>query len=133
MKEKKTGSKFTILFSQANPIHIQAADILNRQPQRGKAHYIATAILHYENRNDAQPPPQVDEKSIEAVVSRLLRNRQESGASEPFVFAPDGQGEKMLVVSTDSVSEIYFDDAAEALGEDGFDAVANALDMFRRK
>ena len=99
MKDKKTGSKFTILFSQANPVHIQAADILNRQPQRGKAHYIATAIIHYENRNEAQPPTQVDEKSIEAVVSRLLLNRHKNGVGEPLGVASDDRGEKIPIAS----------------------------------
>jgi len=49
MTEKKMGTKFTILFSQTNPVHIQAADILNQQPQRGKAHYIANALVRLNN------------------------------------------------------------------------------------
>ena len=44
-----------------------------------------------------------------------------------------GEVEKIPHPDSDSAVELNFDEAMEALGEDGFNAVANALDMFRRK
>ena len=52
MKEKKDSMKFTILFNPNDSVHVQVADILNRQPQRGKAHYIAQAIVYYEKSKE---------------------------------------------------------------------------------
>ena len=49
MSGKMVDTRFTIQFSRTNPAHIQAAEILNQQGQRGKAQYIANAVLHYEN------------------------------------------------------------------------------------
>jgi len=137
MIEKKMGTKFTILFSQTNPVHIQAVDILNRQPQRGKAHYIANAILHYENRNEMQPS-MINGKSIEAVVKRMLDEMQISGADSVLVSAPAGQSDKQSLpepkLSDDiNYNDIDVDKAIDALGADGLKDVANALNSFRKK
>ena len=138
MIEKKMGTKFTILFSQTNPVHIQAVDILNRQPQRGKAHYIANAILHYENHSEMQSPVHIDEDSIKAVVKKILAEMQMSGASSLPVSVPVSKAERqsnpVLKHSYEiDYDAITFEAAMESLGEDGLQAVAGALDMFRRK
>ena len=132
MGSKKTGTKFNIQFSRDNPLHLQAADILNRQDERGKARYIVNAILHYENcceTPDMERPARIDEKHIEAVVYRILRDRGESGAEVSSISA----SAEPMQSEPRFDEEINFDEAIDALGEDGFKAVAGALDMFRRK
>ena len=132
MGVKKDYTKFHIRFNHENPLHLQAADILNGQNERGKAQYIVNAILHYENCGetpDIQRTARVDEKYIEAVVSRILRGRGESGANVSVVTA---LAEPVLTEPRFD-EEINFDEAMDALGEDGFKAVAGALDMFRKK
>ena len=134
MKEKKTGTKFTILFNRDDPVHVQAADILNRQPQRGKAHYIAQAIVHFEKFNgisDARRPTQIDEQLIETVARRMVSEMQMAGAGGlPIPVGRVGsQSEQQSLVITD----INVDDALEAIGADKINAFADALEMFKKK
>ena len=83
MTDKKSDRKFTIQFNRADPLHLQVSDILNRQMRYGKAQYIVDAVIHYNNCGlveSAFRPVRIDEKHIEAVVKRILQDRQESGA-----------------------------------------------------
>ena len=129
---KKTTTKFTIQFSQDNPLHIQAAEILNRQTQRSKAKYIAEAILHYE-RCDVVPNTKklmvFDEGQIEAVVNRILRDQQRSIHHSALAVSSIAGSS----VSQQSNEEIAYTNTLEALDEEGLGAIASALDMFRRK
>ena len=127
MSAKKDDMKFTIQFSKTNPLHIQVADILNRQDKRGKAQYITNAILHYENGGtpDARQPARNHEKMIEIIVNRLLR-----GKSQGTEVKHDSG---ISVKRTELIEEINFDGAMDSIGEDGFNAIAGALDMFRKK
>ena len=118
MSDKKTGRKFTVQFSRTDPSHVKAAEILNQYERFDKARYIVNAILHYEECNERKSA-KIDEKYIEAVVSRIMRENQVSGAKQSN--------------NQQSFGEINFDDAMEALGEDGLNDVADALDMFRKK
>ena len=132
MGEKRDFEKFHIYFDRKNPLHVQAAEILNSQKQRGKARYIASAVLHYENCGetpDIQRPARIDDKYIEAVVYRILRDREENGADVSAVSTPVERAENEPRFD----EEINFDEAMDTIGEDGFKAIANALDMFRRK
>ena len=132
MAGKKAGTKFTIQFSQTDPLHLQVAELLNQQGYHGKARYIVDAVLHYESCDatpDMQQPVWVDEKFIKAVVNRILHDRGECVVEESVssVSAVKKQEPQQ------PIEEINFDEAMEALGENGFSAVASALDMFRRK
>ena len=132
MADKKIGMRFTLQFNRVDPLHRQAADILNQLERYGKAQYIADAILHYEScdkSQDAKRPARFDEKVIEAVVKRLLRERGEIAdhVSADSIQKTQAENEPQFA------EEIFFDEAMDALGQDGFDAVAGALDMFRRK
>ena len=132
MYGKKTEAKFTIQFSRNDPAHLQVADILNRQKRYGKAQYIVDAVLHYINfglTEAAMRPVRLDEKHIEAVVSRILGNRSINGAGGLPVLASASQVEKLLQTGSD----VVLNDAIDAIGEDGLDAIASALDIFRRK
>ena len=126
MSNKKSDTKFTIQFNRNNPLHLQAVEALNRQNQRGKARYIVDAILHYENCSktpNTNPAAQLDEKSIEAVVNRILKDKQDGsrGNSVYSIPAPDNQEEENFDIEIDS------------LGKNGFNAIANAMAMFRKK
>jgi hypothetical protein len=111
MADKKDVARFTIQFSTTDPMHLQVIDILNRQGRRSKAPYIVSAVLYYESRAEmsVRKPAAVDADMIEAVVKRLL--------SEKSAPEPDG---------------IRFDNTLSELGQDGLDAVAGALDAFKR-
>ena len=132
MADKIVDTRFTIQFSKTDPTHLHVAEILNRQGRRSKAQYIVNAVLHYENCDampDAQRPARLDEKAIEAVVNRILRDRADAAADAPVVSVPIDPA----TMQSQPSEEINYDDALEALGEDGFNAVNGALDMFRKK
>ena len=136
MGVKKTGTKFTLQFSQTDPLHLQVAELLNKQGHRGKAQYLVNAVLHYENCDELpkiKRPVRVDEKIIEAVVNRILRDRGERIVEKTVVptLAPAAKIKKSQQPQPDE--EINFDEAMEELGEAGFNAIAGALDMFRKK
>jgi hypothetical protein len=126
-------TRFTIQFSQTDPSHLHVAEILNRQGRRSKAQYIVNAVLHYENCGETpniQRSVAFDEKFIEAVVNRILRDRAEAGTGDPPNSASVSQGG---TTKRTFAEEMSFDDAVEALGQDGFDAIVGALDLFRKK
>ena len=131
MSGKKAVTRFTILLRDKDPRDIQAAEILNRIGFHGKARYIVSAVLHYagfEDKPDKPGAARVDEKAIEAVVNRLLSERTDITASRDAFHNADEQENTLL-----SAGEIDFDSALEALGGDGFNAIAGALEMFRGK
>ena len=130
MAGKKTDNRFTIQFRRTDPKHVQVVNLLNQRERFEKAQYIVDAVLHYESCNattDSERLERFDEKAIEAVVRRILREKEGSYVvRQPSDAASANQSEP-----SQSAEEIHFDDAMEALGEDGFNAVAGALDMFR--
>ena len=136
MNNKKSDTRFTIQFNRDNPLHLQVVDILNRQNQRGKARFIVDAVLHYVSCDatpDVNLPARLDEKAVEAVVYRVLRDRQIDGVAAPPVSAPVGEVESQSDQSSLYTEGVYYDDVTEALGEEGIKAVIDALDIFRRK
>ena len=77
MADKKSGRRFTIQFNRKDPAHLRVSDILNGLEWRGKAQYVVNAVLYYINR---EPALQLDEKHIEEVVNRILRDSSYGGA-----------------------------------------------------
>ena len=67
MKLKKDRGRFTVRFDMENPDHVRAVEYLERQRDRGKAQYLADAILCYEK---AEKPTTADRSS--SVNSPLL-------------------------------------------------------------
>ena len=129
MAEKKFDTKFTIQFNRTNPEHMRAVEILNNLRRRGKAQYIVGAVLHYERCAEnpkAGYSRATDEKSIEAVVFRILRDRNVA-TDMPSIDIP---GELMEMPS---IGEKSFDNAEETLGEVERSAVAGVLEMFRKR
>ena len=171
---KKAETKFTFQFSRTDTAHLQVVDILNRLERGFKAQYIVDAVMHFINCDGARGRL-IDEKHIEAVVHRLLREREGGGnvvlktavpvigvkgvssqsdddhvASVPAhtngagthiasSSAGKSKAKKPNPASNPDVAdeitydEATYDEAIETLGEDGFAAIAGALDMFRRK
>jgi len=157
MYGKKSETKFTIQFNRMDASHLQVADILNRQQRYGKAQYIVDAVIHYINCGLTEPalrPVRIDERHIEAVVRRILLDGQYGG-----IVLADGRAsatdDTSAVFSSagrihntpqddlaDSIplpaqplvdADMIFNEAVETLGEDAVNAIAGALDMFRRK
>jgi len=137
MKTKK--EKFTIQFNQDNPLHIQAADILNGLNPRGKARFIADAILHYMNCDkvtEASHPNQYNETRVEAIVKQMLLEMAMSGKLSLHASTPATRDESSTPPSLESSSIISFDDinyeeSLEVLSGDGFNAIADTLKAFR--
>ena len=132
MGDKKNRARFSIVLDQTDPLHMQAAELINKQKYRGKAQYIVNAVLYYENCDetpDIKRPAQIDEKFIEAVVNRILRDRGDRVVEKPIPAASVTKIQKPQQPD----EEINFDEVMEAIGEDGFSAVTSALDMFRKK
>ena len=132
MNDKKNKLSFTIRFNRCEPSHLQVAEILNQQKRFCKAQYIVDAVLHYVgcglNKSAAQPA-QFDEKYIEAIVNRILCDRDRNSGSlttsagqvetSPHSHAQDNKKE--------------FRDATEIIGREGVKAVTDALVSFRKK
>ena len=134
MLGKISNTKFTIQFNRTDPSHIQVADILNRLERGGKAQYIVDAVMHYVNSGGAQELQRphfakLDEKHIEEIVGRLLRENQGGGfAAAP---APVSQSEpSQQIQPTEGVS---FEEDMDALSEEGLGAIAGVLDMFKKR
>jgi hypothetical protein len=138
MAGKQVETRFTIQFSRTDPTHLQAAEILNRQGRRSKAQYLANAVLHYENCSETTKMTRtsvLDIKVIEAVVYRILQDRANDNADIPSdsvpTTSPNATQSKPL--PQQPAEDLDFDEAMESIGEDGFNAIAGALDMFRKK
>ena len=163
MYGKKSETKFTIQFSRTDPAHLHVAGILNQLERYGKAQYIVDAVMHYissgasggtQDVQRAARPAAIDERYIEEVVNRIILNRQKREADRPASpynipaspynrpanpnnrSAPDGedllnppQPEKTTLDNDIDM----LDSDIETLGNDGFAAITNALDMFRKK
>ncbi|MCL2772676.1 MAG: hypothetical protein FWD71_04930 [Oscillospiraceae bacterium] len=131
MSGKIVETRFTIQFSRTDPSHLQVVEILNRQGRRSKAQYIVNAVLHYKNCGETTNMQRTAEleKIIEVVVNRILRDREESNKDKINDETTPGKLKKQSPVT----EEISFDDALESLGKNGFNVVADALDMFRKK
>ena len=127
---KKAGKRFSIVFNDTDPQHLQVIELLNNLEYRGKAQYIVNAVLNYENvdvSSDSQQKKRFDEKVIEAVVNRLLRDRTESSVGAKSRTTPIKHTDEHPQFAED----IDFDEAVETLGEDGINAIADAMEMFR--
>ena len=166
---KKAETNFTFQISRTDPAHLQVVDIFNRLERGFKAQYDVDAVMHFINCDGARGRL-IDEKHIEAVVKRILSDRQVSGDVSFGTAAPtvgvngistqsdddhvdsvpahkNGAGTHIVSSSAgksktekpnpaskpDVADEITYDEAIETLGEDGFAAIAGALDMFRKK
>jgi len=132
MLGKKAGTKFTIIMRDNDPRHLQAAEILNNLGYHGKAQYVVDAILQFVKHNeipiakDNSQSTLLDEKAVETIVNRLLCEKSDIVITRTPTTDEDQY--EYTVMSTD---EIDLDNALDALSSDGFNAIADALEMFR--
>ena len=131
---KKNEGRFNVQFDVTNPEHLVVIDVLEGKRPRGKATYIADAILHYENCSETpviRATPAMDEKMIEAVVHRLL-----SKMSHPEYTAtpPDEVSASAIVKKPDGdvPDNASVDAAINALGADNIQAIMGAVNAFRK-
>ena len=74
MKLKKDRGRFTVRFDMENPDHVRAVECLERQRDRGKAQYLADAILCYE-KAATKSFQQTDRALIEQIVQEYLEKQ----------------------------------------------------------
>ena len=92
MAVKKERGRFSLRFNISDPIHLATVELLEKQPDHGKAQYIANAVVFYNTHfaDDPQPvraaAPPIDRAAIEAIVREILR--QEQRDSEKTAGAP---------------------------------------------
>ncbi len=83
MKLKKDRGRFTVRFDMENPDHVRAVEYLERQRDRGKAQYLADAILYYE-KVETKSFPQVDRAQIEQIVQEYLNKQASCTPPKPY-------------------------------------------------
>lgn len=123
---KKDLYKFTIQFSQGDPLHQQTADILNRQGQR-KAQFLVNAVMHYLHCSEPPdiPQPPIDTNAIEMIVRRIIAEE----SSKPIAVEQSIQPPAQRSIKAE---QINFGDASDLLGEGGIAAIKNTMASFRR-
>lgn len=96
MAAKKERGRFSLRFNISDPIHLATVELLEKQPDHGKAQYIANAVVFYDTHfaDDPQPlraaAPAIDRAAIEAIVREILL--QETRHSEkPAAACPDAE------------------------------------------
>ena len=96
MAAKKERGRFSLRFNISDPIHLATVELLEKQPDHGKAQYIANAVVFYDTHfaDDPQPlraaAPAIDRTAIEAIVREILL--QETRHSEkPAAACPDAE------------------------------------------
>jgi hypothetical protein len=132
MGSKMAKTRFTIQFSQTDPTHLQVAELLNKQGRRSKAQYIVNAVLHFENCQrtpSMQNPASLDEKQIEAIVNRVLLEKEKSNSKKSKMPKPNVQ----LKNRPETTEKINFNDDLDALDNEDFDTLAGTLKLFRNK
>ena len=92
MATKKERGRFSLRFNISDPIHLATVELLEKQPDHGKAQYIANAVAFYDTHfaDDPQPlraaAPAIDRAAIEAIVREILL--QETRHSEKPAGTP---------------------------------------------
>ena len=92
MAGKKERGRFSLRFNIRDPIHLATVELLEKQPDHGKAQYIANAVVFYNTHFADDPQPvraaatPIDRPAIEAIVREILR--QEARDSEKPAGAP---------------------------------------------
>ena len=87
MAAKKERGRFSLRFNISDPIHLATVELLEKQPDHGKAQYIANAVVFYNTHFADDPQPvRAAAPPIEAIVREILR--QEARDSEKPAGGP---------------------------------------------
>lgn len=134
MGSKKEPGRFSIKFNAADPTHKTAIDLLNRQSPRGKAQFIANAILHYVHcpeTPDLMTPIAADSAYIEKVIEKILKQQNITSSVRPIdQKKPDIRPQQATSFSGSDINDISPD---TGLDSDSFSAIASTLAAFRRE
>ena len=87
MAVKKERGRFSLRFNISDPIHLATVELLEKQPDHGKAQYIANAVVFYDTHFADDPQPlRAAAPAIETIVREILL--QETRHSEKPAAAP---------------------------------------------
>ena len=95
MAAKKERGRFSLRFNISDPIHLATVELLEKQPDHGKAQYIANAVVFYDTHfaDDPQPlraaAPAIDRAAIEAIVREILLQETTITAPVPQERTPE--------------------------------------------
>lgn len=122
MADKKKPGRFTIQFNLKDPQQRKAAGFLEHQG-RYKAHFIAAAILQYEQRGGGDVYGGVDKDQIKNILLELLRTDPDVlTALTDTLYAPEEENKPL------STEETLRPD-----GDRTFAAISNTLAAFQRE
>lgn len=135
MKEKKEPGRFSIKFNPSDPTHKAAIDLLNQQSPRGKAQFIANAVLHYihcPETPDIMQPMTANRVSIEAVVLDILQQQQitSGGHSDTHLLSTSAPPQSIL--SSPHIAGNKSSSDETKLDTASLSAISDTLAAFRR-
>ena len=132
--DKKYHGRFNIQFDRRDAEHLRVIEILEGKRARGKASYIAAAILHYENCTETpiiHATPALDVKLIESVVYRILQAEQNLKAEPETTGQPHMQPAPEAIPGEQPNNESMAA-AIQALGADNLQTIMGAVNAFRK-
>ena len=139
MAAKKERGRFSLRFNISDPIHLATVELLEKQPDHGKAQYIANAVVFYDTHfaDDPQPlraaAPAIDRAAIEAIVREILL--QETRHSEkPAAACPDAETTTAPVPQERTPEPEYAPELGEAAETDAaiLGLISSTMEAFRQ-
>ena len=139
MAAKKERGRFSLRFNISDPIHLATVELLEKQPDHGKAQYIANAVVFYDTHfaDDPQPlraaAPAIDRAAIEAIVREILL--QETRHSEkPAAACPDAETTTAPVPQERTPEPEYAPELGEASEADAaiLGLISSTMEAFRQ-
>ena len=139
MAAKKERGRFSLRFNISDPIHLATVELLEKQPDHGKAQYIANAVVFYDTHfaDDPQPlraaAPAIDRAAIEAIVREILL--QETRHSEkPAAACPAAETTTAPTPQERTPEPEYAPDLGEALESDDaiLGLISSTMEAFRQ-
>lgn len=142
MAAKKERGRFSLRFNISDPIHLATVELLEKQPDHGKAQYIANAVVFYDTHfaDDPQPlraaAPAIDRAAIEAIVREILlqeTRHSEKPAAAPAA-CPDAETTTAPVPQERTPEPEYAPDLGEALESDDaiLGLISSTMEAFRQ-
>ena len=139
MAAKKERGRFSLRFNISDPIHLATVELLEKQPDHGKAQYIANAVVFYDTHfaDDPQPlraaAPAIDRAAIEAIVREILL--QETRHSEkPAAACPDAETTTAPAPQERTPEPEYAPELGEAVEADDaiLGLISSTMEAFRQ-
>ena len=144
MAVKKERGRFSLRFNISDPIHLATVELLEKQPDHGKAQYIANAVVFYNTHfaDDPQPlraaaaAPAIDRAAIEAIVREILRQEErhpEKPATAPAA-CPAAETTTAPAPQERTPEPEYAPDLGEALESDDaiLGLISSTMEAFRQ-